>query len=382
MSKTAGGRSTPLAARLLALVIVPLLAVGFLATQRIGVERAAASDASDLVDTVELQQAVAAVLPPAQLERIMLSGLAAIDATGIPRDLVVGISGFDVESINGDNRADLERAFDTLTDEYRSLELSDGTLLGDRLGPIRGALLTQRDLSNERRATAADITRVFEQLDMLLAETLAVGNSSTEAATSFDRNRTQLNALADVLVSAGQRAQLLIDGIFSLNPDGVEPARVAARHDTYIEVFVDTLNPDERALFDQMLAESSVGGAAVISEGATPGSIASDPTAIRDISATVNGEIIYLAALEDYSNGFHERVASQVRQASNDAASKAQRTVLLLWTIAVFTLGLIVLVLWSILAPLRRLTDRALALSEGEIELPRWMSRGPGTFAR
>ena len=154
MSKTAGDRSTPLAARLLALVIVPLLAVGFLATQRIEVERAAASDASDLVDTVELQQAVAALLPPAQLERIMLSGLAAIDASGIPRELVVGISGFDIESINGDNLADLERAFDTLTDEYRSLELSDGTLLGDRLGPIRGALQTQRDLSDEGRATS------------------------------------------------------------------------------------------------------------------------------------------------------------------------------------------------------------------------------------
>ena len=40
-------------------------------------------------------------------------------------------------------------------------------------------------------------------------------------------------------------------------------------------------------------------------------------------------------------------------------ALDARRTVILLWAIAGFTLGLIVLVLWSILAPLRRLTRRA-----------------------
>ena len=50
---------------------------------------------------------------------------------------------------------------------------------------------------------------------------------------------------------------------------------------------------------------------------------------------------------------------------------------MLLWAIAAFTLVLILLVLWSILVPLRRLTRRAGEINAGEIDLPALEMSGP-----
>ncbi len=377
MRRVFSGRSTPLAARLVALVIVPMLAVGYLATERIASERSEASGASELVDVVELQQTVAAIFTPAQLERLALSGLAEVDALGVPRDLIVGVSGFDLESIRTANLADLTNAFDELNEKYRTLELPTGTLVGDRLGPIRGALQVQQDLSDERRATADDVELVFAELDELLAEILSLHSYIGDDSTVLGRSRSQLSALADVLVSAGHQAQSVIDGTIGVDGDGVEAARVAVVHDTYVEVYRKTLSTEERAVFDQMRADGRPADVPVVRQDESPGSIASDPGAVNAAADKVFAQIQYLAALEDYSNGFHDRVAAQVRAASNSAEALADRTQILLWAIATLTLALILLVLWSILVPLRRLTHRASEINGGEIELAPLEMSGP-----
>lgn len=378
MHQWVNNRSTPLIARLLALVIVPLLAVGYLATERIASERMEASEASDLVEIVELQQTVAAIFTPAQLERLALSGLAAVDELGVPREVIVGLTGFDLELIREENRADVQAAFDDLNDRYRTLELPDGTLVGDRLGPIRGALQTQRDLSDQNRATAADVERVFGDLDELLAEILSLHSYlGEESSTVLGRNRSQLSALADVLVSAGRQAQSVIDGTIGVNRDEVETARVAASHETYVDVYRKTLNAEEQALFDRMKVDGEPGDLTIAREQDSPGSIASDPTAVNAAADKLFAQIEYLAALEGYSNGFHDRVAAEVRAASNDAGALADRTQILLWAIAAFTLALILLVLWSILVPLRRLTRRAAEINAGEVDLSALEMSGP-----
>ena len=68
------------------------------------------------------------------------AGLAAVDALGVPRGL--SSESRDSTSSRSAPRTSptLERAFDDLNTTYRMLELPDGTLVGDRLGPIRGAL--------------------------------------------------------------------------------------------------------------------------------------------------------------------------------------------------------------------------------------------------
>ena len=377
MRRVFNDRSTPLTARLLALVIVPLLAVGYLATERIAVERSEASEASELVDVVELQQTVAAIFTPAQLERLALSGLAAVDAIGVPREVIVGVTGFDLESIRSDNLRDLERAFDELNERYRTLELADGTPVGDRLGPIRGALQAQQDLSDEGRATTDDVDRVFEELDVLLAEILSLHSYHGDDSTVLALRRSQLGALADVLVSAGRQAQAVIDGTIGANDDEVATARLAAAHDTYVDVYRRTLSAEEQAVFDRTRDNESPADVTVVGPDGTPGSIADDPGAVNAAADKVYGQIQYLAALEDYSNGFHERVADEVRAASKDAEALADRTQILLWAIAGVTLGLILLVLWSILVPLRRLARRAEEINAGEIDLPALEMSGP-----
>ncbi len=95
-----------------------------------------------------------------------------------------------------------------------------------------------------------------------------------------------------------------------------QTTRVATAHDTYVDVYRQTLDADEQALFDGIRTDGNPTDVTTIREGATPGSVASDPNAVRGAADNVVGQIAYLAALEDYSNGFHERVATEVRVAA------------------------------------------------------------------
>ena len=371
------GRSTPLSARLLALVIVPLLAVGYLANERISVERSEATEAEALVGVVELQQVVAEILPPAQFERLALFGLAAVDALGVPRALVVGVTGFDLESIRGTNLVELEQAFDNLNERYRAVRLPDGTLVGDRFGPIRGAIEVQQQLSDEGRASARDIERVFGDLDQLLADILSIHSYAGDDSTLRGPSRSQLGALADVLVSAGYQAQNVIDATISAEVDAFDAREAATVHETYVDVFRNTLAADETEVFDAVRAEWAPVDPTASIPDAAEGSIANDPTKVNEAADTVYSQLEYLGALEDYSNGFHERVAGEARAAARDAKANARGTQALLWGIAAVTLLLIVIVLWSILGPLRRLTRRAAEINAGEIDLPELEMSGP-----
>ena len=363
--------------RLVALVLTPLLALGYLATQRIEIESHDASDAAALVDSVELQQTVAAILPPAQLERLALTGLAALDDLGVPRDFVVGLTGFDLASITSQNLVDLEDAFDGLNATYRTISLADGSLIGDRLGPIRGSLQAQRELSNQGRASVEDIDAVFAELDELLTEVLELRSSGTASSTVLSDRRSQLNALADVLVSAGYTAQSVTDNVIGVAETSVEELRLDAAHETYVSVYLRTLDDDERARFEEILMRTNPENVDLMGGRSTGASITSDPSAVRGAADSVVEQLDYLQALGDYSNGFHQRVASEVRIAADAANADARWTRVLLWAIALITVLMVLVVLWSILVPLRRLTRRASAISSGEIDLPPLPANGP-----
>ncbi len=360
---------------MLALVIVPMVAVTVLATQRVEAERSAARGASELVAVVELQQAVAAVFPPAQLEWIALAGLAELDASGLPRDVVVRWTGADLEQIYDSNLVDLEAAFDDLGARYGDLALADGTRLGDALDQVRSEIEAQRVLSAQRLATAADVDEVFASLDALLSQLLVGNRPIGSDGVALDRQRARLTALGNVLFSAGALGRAVMTTVMNSNVDPLEPTRLAAAHETHVDVFSAVLNPLERRWFERTRLDPT--------EGINlPGTVESDsspanPEWIGRAVDSVWAQLGYIGALKDFSDVFHERTSALARERAEQAQTDADNTRLLLWSVAALTLGLTLLVLWSILSPLRRLTRRTAAINRGELDLPSLPIRGP-----
>lgn len=375
------GRGSPLWIRLVALVVLPILAVTVLGIQRIETERQAADDASALVDGVELRAAITAVIPVAQLERTALVGLAKIDEIGVPRDLVVGFVGIDFEAIYHDNQLELDQALTVLIDDYASLKLPEGDALGERLEYVQRRLDDQRALSAEGRAAVTDIDEIFEELDSVLAAVLLSDEATPASSVALDRQRLQLESLGSVVLTAGELNRVFIDGLLSGAPDPIAFARAEAAHDAHLDTFESTLDADDREALDPIRARR-VGNAQDVGDELADDPTSTSPDLIREAAETALAQFDYIDALAAYTNDFLERTAEEVRSESADARADANRTELLIWTIAVLTMILIAIVLWSILAPIRRLSHRADRVGRGELDLEPLKVRGPRDIRR
>lgn len=378
VSRTTPFRSASLAARLLTLVVLPMLALTVLAVQRIEDERHTASEAENVVEAVGMQQAVADILPAANLERIALEGLARVDELGIPRPLIMTLAGVDLEEVYTGNTSRLDAALDRLADSYGQVVLDDGSRVIDNVRAVRRDLQTQRALSSEGAAALNGVAAAFERLDTLLAATIAAAHVPSDLPTSLTRNAAQLAALSQVLGSAGDYGELMLSSLVAPDDSLAAAAdRAYATHVAYLDVFANTLDPDERERlagvrdrFDALLGavpDRADGGA----------TLATDPAYVQASAAAILGMLDYLEHLQSYSGEFHTAAGTEVSAAADEARLTAQRTLWLAAGIATVTITLIAIVLWSVLVPLRRLRARADAITRGEIALAPLAARGP-----
>ncbi len=365
---------------LVALVVLPVVAMMVLGIQRIDTERRAADAATEMVDAVELRAAVAAVLPSAQLERTALVGLARIDEIGIPRQLVVGLTGVDFESIYNENVVELDRAVTELVDGHAGVVLAGGVTLGERWSAIDAELSVQRDLSSSGRANVADVDRVFDALDLVLGAALTA-EPTDGASIALERQQSRLDSLSNVVLSAGELNRVLIGEIVQAAPDRAAIARAEATHEAHVQTFRATLDADERRALDRV-DDTRRSAADELELGDESTDLINDPDQIRDAADNLLAQFAYLDALTDYSDDFLGNTAAAVNSEAESARNEATRTTFLIWMIAGLTLVLIVLVLWSILTPLRRLTRRADTVSSGHLDSDPLPLRGPRDIQR
>ena len=372
-----GGGS--LALRLTALVIVPMIALSTLAIRRIDEGRAAASEAAALFDEAALRQSIAAVFAPAQTERIALEGLARIDELGVPREVVVDLAGVDFQTVYDANLIEFEHSLDSLTASYASMKLSDGNTLSDRLMWIRGSLQVQRELSRQLLATQPDISAVFDELSLLLDDAVRQSPVPSVSSQTFRSNRAQLDALTQVLSSAGASGTALMQGLILRGPEQtVELVTQTAAHQAHLDVFAATLDTGDLPEFDQVRAILEPIPENLIS-GVAPGDDASviDPVVIAASARSILNLVDYLDALDQYSNRFHLNVLAETNDLAKTAESEGFQTLLMVSIIAVVSMALIALILWSTLAPLRRLNKRAMQISDGDLAGDPLPLRGP-----
>jgi diguanylate cyclase (GGDEF)-like protein len=369
-------RTTSLAVRLLTLTAIPVVALTVLGFQRIDAEQTAADQADAVVEAVELHHAVASVYRPAQLERIALEGLARLDELGAPRTVVVDVIGIDLEATFAANSVELDDALDDLRDRHRTIRLDDGELLGDRLGRIRGTLQAQRDLSGQRRADSDDVSAVFDDLFEVLAETIEDADPIVGGSAANARSQAQLDALAAVLVSAGDVGQVVLEGIVDRSEEmATRTLRTLATHATHIDRFEGTLDDDDLEEFTAVTSLHT--GDSVPTTELSDDDAAVDPDFVQASAAAALAHLDYVDALAAFSDEFHLRIAESIAADAERAQQRSDRTALLIWSIAAITILLAVLVLVSILEPIRRLRRRAEAISNGDLDHEALPLRGP-----
>lgn len=366
--------------RLLALLAIPMLGITVLAYQRVERETKSASAATQLADEARLQRAVAAVYAPAQLEQIALRGLGTIDELGVPRDLVVAIAGVDFESLYNTNRLNLDRSLDELADaETDAVAATAG--IGEKLSFFRGELSAQRASFEESTASTDSVLAVFMELDQLLT-TVAEATSTRpidSAAVDTGADRVKLNALSQVLVSAGDRGTAILEGLLNRGSEttfGIVEAN--ARLDLAMQSFNDLLDGSDVAAFDSVKRSlTPVPDELFDTSEARSGSVNLDPLYIQTSAGAILDQFDFLTELERYSNQFHNEVVEALDQQAIAAQSAAWRTTLLVVVTITVSLFVLLFLTLSTLRPLRRLTRRAATVSDGGFEVAPLPLKGP-----
>ncbi len=370
--------------RLLALLLVPLVGLGVLSFQRIQLEQSASASARTLVETARLQQSVADVYGPAQLEQIALAGLAAIDALGVPRDLVVATAGVDFGATYTANVRELDERLDTLANEHGEQAVGEGLTLASRLDGVRREISEQRELSAQGQARQEDVRAVFARLDSCLAEALDPALDPDELdvptiAVSSVEERAQLSALSAVMVTAGERGRALLDGLLDRTPETTAAIRRAVdRLDFAIERFealLDEPQPD----FNQLIDELQPVPETLLARDDESSSIADefDPTYIQTSAGAILDQLAFLSALEVFSGDFHHAAVTDLEAEADRATAAARRVEVFAAMIALISLALLLVVVFSTLRPLRRLTRRARDISDGSFDVMPLPERGP-----
>ncbi len=377
-----GGGSLSL--HLLALIIVPLVALALLGVQRIDTEQISANRARATVSAAELQRSIAAAVAPAQLEQITLEGLARIDALGVPRDAVIQITGVDLETLYTTNQIAFEAALDSLAENHGDLVLADGQTLSARLAFTRGELEVQRQNSNVFKAAQPDVRAVFDKLELVFTEASQAQSkdmsSSTDLASS---GRLQLQALTAMTTEAGERGKALLASLVARSNQNIDYiVSATTRLEITAENYRASLDPDEVAEFDalqeQLIALPEFLTTSLdASFDAINDDLLLDPENIITSAEAILDHLNYLDALEQYSSGVHDDVIAELDAQANDAEAATRQIQLLVAGSAIASVLLLVVVGWSVLAPLRRLTRRAEQVGGGDLAVEPLHVQGP-----
>jgi diguanylate cyclase (GGDEF)-like protein len=363
-----------LALRVIAVAVVPLLAMGVFAWNRIADESAQARAAADLVQSIEIQRALTAIYPPAQLEQMAVRGLSRIEQLGLDRDVVISFTGVDLEGLYGANAVKFDDALGRLQDVLADVGNDTARGLVDEISAIEQQLAVGRIEVFTPGAPISDPTGTFDRLFLAMSDIddLADGfSSSTGAAAGSEA--AQLGALADVMVSAGAYGDAILPNLLTIGDSSLSSRVVGAGsvHSAMLDNFVGMLAGPSRERFEEIqdrfgeISQLTLGGVSI-----APEVNEADQAVIERAAQDVLAHLDYIAVLQAESDSFGVEAVAQVSAQAIESQANVARTQLVVAAIVALSSLLIALLVWTTLRPLRRLTRQAELISAGELALP------------
>jgi diguanylate cyclase (GGDEF)-like protein len=371
--------ATPVWVLLVALTLIPTVAMGTFAARDAGASAAAArhagvvaDDVADLVAVLELSFVLTSEQMPTQ------TALRA-DSVGISLDAVSEVLGFDVEERLDEARRDTDaalagldaRALDRYPDVARiradlpalrtAVDAADANADADAIhhGYVRLAWLAEQ-------ATLPELRRLTAGNHLVDARATATLESFAAISASFEMSQREVLAVSDVAFGAGDTGAVL------------RLAHAAAQYQRDMSRLDDLADPAlaERARRVSAAPETQRFAAAVQSMLLDPGWMRdASPMRFAQVFADGFDRIDHLMGL---SRAAASASVVAARAAEDDARAEHRRVLGGSLAVGALVLVAAVVVAWSITRPLRVLSRFAGELTDGDLRAAPPIDRGPG----
>ncbi len=386
------GRFGPrsLAARLLTVMLVPVIGLQVFAYREVQTHRSAAQSAAEVRAQVVVLQHAGQLIVPLYVEYITTDGVMQAELQGIDRGALAAATNIDYIGLITGARVELDQGLDELVSAGSGLVLSSGSTLEGEAQSIREQLTQVRAAFDAKEPVSADVDAVFTRMIALLDELNARGRRVFDSATTSELARVgaETGLLLDVLGYTTTELHLLAQaGISGGSRDDVIGAvKAAGSLDSSLAGLRAIIAPDRRSAFDEAMGDYSfVAVDASLPIWAARMLRASDAnTEVLDNSSVLSAIVNLLTAsfgrldrLQMYADRF---LAGEVQIADRiqaDADHNRHNALVVMLAAIGISLVLLGLVLLSILRPLGRLTRQSQQVVEGDLALAAVKPTGP-----
>ncbi len=383
-----------LSGRLVALLLVPLVAAQLLTALTLLDRRSAATEARELACEIELVAEIGVMYAPASIEVVASLGLAEVDRLGVDRAVVAEVLGFSYQPYLTGSRAAVDLGLDHLASNHADVVLPSGDRIGDRVREVRESLAASRASLDAGTATTTEISASFDAVSRLTDEIAAtsqhahdghvvdpglgaVGDEVSHLLTLVDTvaHDTTTTALVlgasdealttdDLLLAAGAADDAIERFTLSMTPE--DAARFAASQEaiTRYHELRDELVPiaDIRST-QRSEVESSL--------------LFTDPQLIVELADILFAAFDRLQVVGEYTRAELTAALERADAIAVRADADARTWMGLIIIVTMASVGSLILVVTSTVRPLDRLSRRAVALSEGLVDLPPLPLTGP-----
>lgn len=367
----------PLAAHVVALLLIPLFGVGIFSFREIDRNNESARAATALASSSATHASAASLLAPLELNRLISLSVVQMGEFRISQDVVREMTGLDVDSLITENSSRLSAAFDAFEVSLAS-ETDDGRL-GD-LREVRELVEAESGRLTNGEATFESIEQSFSDAfvyveDLLGRSTAALSEADLVSSDAIDLVR-RLNLVVEVTLTARQGAESFGSLVFGAG--SVEQTDMLAANIRHVDALLAAQDVDRAATTRLRSAYDAL--------PETPEAIYTtsfgDPQAfatldIGEISRALLAQIDYLELVADFSVVRADTVRTAVDDLAREAGQRNRSTLLVFAAVGIASLAFGWIVIRSFAKPLNNLRVQAERISAGELSAEPLALAGP-----
>ncbi|MDO8391683.1 MAG: GGDEF domain-containing protein [Actinomycetota bacterium] len=379
-----------LTARLILVMLLPTATLGLIGYRDVARRHQVHDDATKVSAQVALLRASEPLLVPLFREYGATHGLQEAERVGVSLDDLRAMVPIDFLTLTIDARRDLDAGIEELLSGHGDVTLPDGRTIRETLTLLARPLAETRAAFDDNDLLRTDLDNSFGVLITMLDE---IGVQSVIALA----DAAGTNDLAHIAIETRSFVyafHYLTDGLSAVidsanATDGTQMYEMVASSGAFnsaIERLATILTPDRAAGLAEVLALPSFAAVeaaqtrwllAVSDAVLTTQSVAARAEAVAAVSDLLVASFQRMNDLQGYGLTFLREEAALTEQVQAQAQASERNAIM--WAVVAIgaTLVLLVLVVWSVLRPVRALLRSSEQVREGDLDVPTVRPTGP-----